>query len=147
MRMLRAELDALRWQLETAKAERDVWSGEACKQEQANGKGPCGACRHCLPAAVEALGWELNSARLNLAEAGAELDALTAELARVRAALEGVRDTWRKEVTATQEDAITGTHEWWRCRVLIECADELSALLASPGGTGTETEQVKKEQT
>lgn len=32
-----------------ARAERDVWSGKACEEEQRDGNGPCGACRHCLP--------------------------------------------------------------------------------------------------
>jgi hypothetical protein len=35
--------------LVASRAERDVWSGKACEEEQAAGNGPCGACRFCLP--------------------------------------------------------------------------------------------------
>jgi hypothetical protein len=45
--------------LETAQAARDVWSGEACQEEQEAGNGPCGACRHCLPARIRDLEREL----------------------------------------------------------------------------------------
>lgn len=44
-----SEMDFIR-----LKAERDVWSGEACREEQTAGKGPCGGCRYCLPGLLKA---------------------------------------------------------------------------------------------
>jgi hypothetical protein len=57
------ELGLLREQLKMVEAERDVWSGKACEEEQAKGNGPCGGCRHCLPELVVQLRKEKDEAR------------------------------------------------------------------------------------
>lgn len=63
---LRVDLSQLREQLAAVEAERDVWSGKACEDEQAKGKGPCGACRHCLPALLKAAENERDELRRQL---------------------------------------------------------------------------------
>lgn len=65
----RAQVAKLQDTLTMVKAERDVWSGEACKQEQANGKGLCGGCRHCYPQIIADLQAQLLKAQLDLAMA------------------------------------------------------------------------------
>lgn len=44
-----SDYEKLQIKLERAEAKAAVWSGKFCKEEQAAGNGPCGACRYCLP--------------------------------------------------------------------------------------------------
>ena len=62
----------LQHQLEVAYAERDVWSGLACKEEMETGTGPCGACQYCLPTIVK----DLRTENDNLQQRVAELEQL-----------------------------------------------------------------------
>jgi hypothetical protein len=131
-----AQVKGLLDENEKLRAERDVWSGKACEEEQAAGNGPCGACRFCLPKLLAAAcaerdalidkareeeqaageGWRGMSKALTFARA--ERDELQKELANERARLIPEEERRKLEGDALQAEGEVFRHREYTQKLL-----------------------------